>query len=66
MKENSIKYLWLKNSISQLEYYTSVTTGVNRKYWLDEIKKHKQEMKDMPNDYVDPPFVMPEWGTYGT
>ena len=56
----------LLSNAKQFDYYASVTTGESRERWLAKAAETRAQAAAIPDDYVAPPFVMPEWATYGT
>jgi len=66
MKENTLKYQNLIDSAKTFEYYSTVTIGKQKEYWIEQAKLKRAQAESLPEDYVDPEWRMPEWGTYGT
>ena len=66
MKENTLRYQNLIDSAKTFEYYSTVTTGEQKEYWIEQAKLRRAQAESLPEDYVDPEWRMPEWGTYGT
>ena len=48
------------------DYYASITTGDKSERWSKWADNKRKEAENIPDDYVDPEWRMPEWGTYGT
>jgi hypothetical protein len=65
-KQDTLTYKGLISSAKQLDYYASVTTGESSKYWADQARQRRDKAEAIPDDFVDPKFEMPEWGTRGT
>jgi hypothetical protein len=65
-KENTLRYRYLISDAKQAEYYASVTTGSARERWAAKAQELRLAAAELPDDFVDPPFQMPAWGTYGT
>jgi hypothetical protein len=63
-KESRVKHL-LSNA-KQYEYYASCTSGETYLYWKNKADNTRYEALNVPDNYKQPEFVMPEWGTYGT
>ena len=66
MKENTLRYQNLIDTAKTFEYYSTVTTGEQKEYWIEQAKLRRAQAESLPEDYVDPEWRMPEWGTYGT
>lgn len=65
-KQDTIRYRDLISRARQAELNASLTTGAVRERWAARAQELRIEAEDLPDDFVDPPFVMPAWGTYGT
>ncbi len=65
-KEDTRLYKDLISAAKQYDYYASVTRGSNRDYWVNKAQETRAKAESVPDNYIDPPFVMPEWGTRGT
>jgi len=65
-KENTLRYQSLISDAKQFEHYASVTRGAARERWAAKAQEKRIEAAELPDDFVDPPFQMPAWGTYGT
>jgi hypothetical protein len=56
----------LLSDAKQYEYYASNTSGQTHLYWKNKADSKRYEALIVPDNYKQPKFVMPEWGTYGT
>jgi hypothetical protein len=56
----------LLSNAKQFDYYASVTTGDSRARWLAKAAETRVQAAAIPNDFVEPVWQMPEWGTRGT
>lgn len=69
-KQDTARYQGLISQAKMHEYYaTCATNGLStesRERWAASAAKLRAEAEAIPDDFVDPPFVMPAWGTYGT
>ena len=69
-KEASRKYQGLISQAKQCEYYAACATNglsdTSRQFWAKRAQDLRREAAALPDDFVDPEFRMPEWGTYGT
>lgn len=69
-KVDTLRYQGLISQAKQHDYYaTCPTNGLSaesRARWAASAAKLRAEAEAMPDDFQDPPFVMPAWGTYGT
>jgi hypothetical protein len=66
MKENTSKYKDLMSNARTFDYYASITTGDKSERWSKWADNKRKEAENIPDNYVDPEWRMPEWGTYGT
>jgi hypothetical protein len=66
MKENTNKYKNMLDNARTFEYYASITTDEKSAYWSRMAENKRKEAEALPDDYVDPEWRMPAWGTYGT
>lgn len=65
-KQDTLTYRSMISSAKQLDYYASVTTGESSKHWTEKANQRRADAEALPDDFVDPKFEMPAWGTYGT
>lgn len=69
-KQDSVTYAALLSRAKQFDYYaTCPTNGLSassREYWANEADNLRAQAEAMPDDFVDPEFRMPDWGTRGT
>lgn len=65
-KQDTLRYKGLISNAKQFDYYASVTTGATSAHWAKRAEELRAQAEAIPDDFVDPPFVMPEWGTRGT
>lgn len=69
-KQDTNRYQSLISNAKMHEYYaTCPTNGLSaerRAYWARSAEQLRAQAEALPDDYQDPPFVMPEWGTRGT
>lgn len=65
-KQDTLTYKSMISSAKQLDYYASVTTGESSKHWAEKANQRRADAEALPDDFVDPKFEMPEWGTKGT
>ena len=65
-KQDTQRYKDLTSNAKQFDYYARVTTGATSAHWAKRAHELRAEAEAIPDDFVDPPFVMPEWGTRGT
>ena len=66
MKEQSIRYKNLISCAKTFEYYASILEEPRKQYWIEQANNKRLEAESLPDNYVDPEWRMPEWGTYGT
>lgn len=48
------------------DYYASITNGESKERWSRWANNKRKEAESIPDNYVDPEWKMPAWGTYGT
>ncbi len=65
-KEDTMRYKMLISDAKQFEYYARATQGASRERWAAKAQEKRLAAAELPDDFQDPPFVMPEWGTRGT
>ncbi len=65
-KQDTQRYKNLISCAKQFDYYASITTGASREHWAQKAKDARLEAEAIPDDFVDPEWQMPAWGTYGT
>lgn len=69
-KQTTSKYLGLISQAKQCEYYaTCATNGLSdtsRQFWAKKAQDLRAQAEAIPDDFIDPEWRMPEWGTYGT
>jgi hypothetical protein len=66
MKEDTEKYKGLMTQARTFDYYASITTDDKSKRWSEWANNKRKEANNIPDDYKDPEWQMPSWGTYGT
>ena len=65
-KQDTLTYKSMISDAKQLDYYASSTTGETSKRWADKAQQLRAEAEALADDFIDPKFDMPEWGTRGT
>lgn len=69
-RQDTLKYKGLIESAKMQDYYaTCPTNGLSaesREWFARRAEQLRAEAAAIPDDYRDPPFEMPAWGTYGT
>ena len=50
MKENTLKYQNLIDSAKTFEYYSTVTTGKQKEYWIEQAKLRRAQAESLPED----------------
>lgn len=69
-KQDTIAYKYLIHRAETHEYYATCPTNClspeSRARWAESAAKLRAEADAIPNDFVDPEWRMPEWGTRGT
>ncbi len=69
-KQDTQRYKSLVSMAKQHEYYaTCPINGLGpeaRTRWAASAAKLRAEAEAIPDDYIDPEWRMPEWGTRGT
>ncbi len=65
-KQDTQRYKSLISNAKQFDYYASVTSGASREHWAQKAQDTRLEAEAIPDDFVDPEWRMPEWGTRGT
>ena len=65
-KQDTNKYQGLISMAKQHDYYASCLTGERAQWYANKAAELRAEAEAIPDDFVDQPFVMPEWGTRGT
>lgn len=69
-KQDSIRYMSLVSQAEINEYYaTCQTNGLSperRAWYASKAEKLRAEAEALPDDFVDPEWRMPDWGTRGT
>jgi len=69
-KQDTNRYQGLISGAKQNDYYATCPTNglseASRKFYADKAQALRDEAEALPDDFIDPPFVMPAWGTYGT
>lgn len=69
-KQDSNRYKDLISNAKQFEYYaTCPTNGLaepSRQRWAKKAQDLRLQAEALPDDFVDPEWQMPEWGTKGT
>jgi hypothetical protein len=70
MKQNTAKYRDLISRASMHEYYATCPTNglseLSRMHWANSAAELRKAAEEIPEDFVDPQWQMPEWGTRGT
>lgn len=70
MKQDTVKYKSLIEMAKQNEYYatcpTNGLTAASREFYANKAAALRAEANALPDDFQDPEFTMPAWGTYGT
>lgn len=56
----------LLSNARQFDYYASTTEGASRERWLARAADLRAQAAAIPDDFVEPVWQMPEWGTRGT
>ncbi len=54
------------SNASTFDYYASITSGIQSERWSLWANNKRKEAENVPDNYVDPEWKMPAWGTYGT
>lgn len=69
-KQDTLMYKSLISSAKQNDYYaTCPTNGLSaesRRFYANKASQLRAEAEALPDDFVDPEWRMPAWGTYGT
>ena len=69
-KQDTLRYRGLISAARQNEYYaTCKTNGLStesRDHYARRAQEFRAQAEALPDDFQDPPFQMPEWGTRGT
>lgn len=65
-KQDTYRHQSLISDARQFDYYASVTTGESSARWTALAAEKRAQAEALPDDYIDPNFQMPAWGTYGT
>jgi hypothetical protein len=65
-KQDTEHYKSLISNAKQFEHYASVTSGASRERWAKKAQDARLEAEAIPDNFIDPEWRMPEWGTRGT
>lgn len=69
-KQDTIRYQGLISQAKMHEYYATCPTNrlsaESRARWADSAARLRAQAEAIPDDFVDPEWRMPEWGTRGT
>lgn len=65
-KQDTARYQSLQSRARQFDYYARSTTGDSSARWTAMANELRAEAEALPDDFQDPEFIMPAWGTYGT
>lgn len=68
MKQDTAAYKDLISRAKMHEYYASCKglSEYSRLHWANSAAQLRKAAEELPEDYVDPKWQMPEWGTKGT
>lgn len=65
-KQDTRAYKGLVSNAKQFDYYATITTGEASARWASLAAQLRADAEALPDDFVDPEFQMPAWGTSGT
>ena len=65
-KQDTTRYKNLISDAKQFDHYASVTTGESSARWTSLAAEKRALAEALPDDFTDPKFQMPAWGTRGT